>query len=78
MILCVCAQSCHTRCNPMDCSPPSSSLYGIFQAKTLKRVAISSSKGPSRPRNRTRVSFISASLIAQLVKNPPATQETQV
>ena len=62
----------------MDCSPPGSSLYGIFQAKTLKWVAISSSKGPSRPRNRTRVSFISASLIAQLVKNPPAMQETQV
>ena len=76
--MCVCVQSCHTLCNPIDCSPPGSSLYGIFQARTLKWVAISSSKGPSRPRNHTRVSFISASLIAQLVKNLPAVQKTPV
>ena len=27
------AQSCPTFCNPMDCSPPGSSVHGIFQAR---------------------------------------------
>ena len=38
----VCAkslQSCLTLYNPMDCSPPGSSVGGIFQAKTLEWVA---------------------------------------
>ena len=26
-------QSCLTLCEPMDCSPPGSSVHGIFQAK---------------------------------------------
>ena len=30
---CVQAQSCLTLCNSMDCSPPGSSVHGIFQAK---------------------------------------------
>ena len=33
-------QSCPTLCNPMDCSPPGSSIHGIFQARVLKRGAI--------------------------------------
>ena len=32
-----------TLCNPMDYSPPDSSVHGIFQARILERVAISSS-----------------------------------
>ena len=55
---CVCAQSCLTLCNPMDCSPPGSSVHGILQARILERVAISSSRGSSQPRNWTRVSCI--------------------
>ena len=35
------AQSCLTLCDPMDCSPPGSSVHGIFQARTLEWVAIS-------------------------------------
>ena len=31
----VCAQSCPTPCDPMDCSLPGSSVYGIFQARIL-------------------------------------------
>ena len=31
--MCVCAQSCLTLCNPMDCSLPGSSVHGILQAK---------------------------------------------
>ena len=30
------ARSCPTRCNPMDCSPPGSSVHGILQARILK------------------------------------------
>ena len=37
-------QSCPTLCNPMDCSPPSSSVHGIFQARVLEWVAINTSK----------------------------------
>ena len=34
------AQSCPTLCIPMDCSPPGSSIHGIFQARVLEWVAI--------------------------------------
>ena len=50
------AQSCPTLCDPMDCSLPGSSIYGIFQATELEWVAISFSRGSSRPRDRTLVS----------------------
>ena len=30
------AQSCQTRSDPMDCSPPGSSIHGIFQARVLE------------------------------------------
>ena len=38
---CVCAQSCPTLCNSMDCSPPGSSVHGILQARIPEWVAIS-------------------------------------
>ena len=31
-------QSCHTLCDPVDCSPPGSSVHGIFQARILEPV----------------------------------------
>ena len=40
------------------CSPPGSSVHGIFQARVLEWVAISFSRGSSRPRDWTRVSCI--------------------
>ena len=43
-------------CDPVDCSPPGSSVHGILQARTLEWVAISSSRGSSRPRDGTRMS----------------------
>ena len=55
---CEVAQSCPTLCNPMDCSLPGFSVHGIFQARVLEWVAISFSKGSSRPRDRTQVSCI--------------------
>ena len=45
-------------CNPMDCSLSRFSVYGIFQARVLEWVAISFSRGSSRPRDRTWVSQI--------------------
>ena len=51
-----CAQSCPTLCNPMDCSPPGPSVWGITQVRIQERVAISPSRGSFRPRNQTRIS----------------------
>ena len=36
-------------CNPMDCSPPGSSVHGILQARELEWVATPSSRGSSHP-----------------------------
>ena len=44
------AQSCLTLCDYMDCSPPGSSVHGIFQARTLERVATPFSGDPPVPR----------------------------
>ena len=40
-------QSCLILYDPMDCSPPGSSVHGIFQAGILEWFATPSSKGPS-------------------------------
>ena len=52
-------QSCPTLCNAMDCSPPGSAVHGIFQARILEQVAISSSRGSSQPRDQTHICYIS-------------------
>ena len=52
------AQSCPTLWDPVDCSPPGSSVHGILQARILEWVAISFSRGFSWPRDRTQVSRI--------------------
>ena len=52
------AQSCLTLCNPMDCSPPGSSVHGILQARILAWVAIPFSRGSSQPRDQIQVSCI--------------------
>ena len=36
--VCLVTQSCLTLCNPMDCSPPVSSVHGILQARILEWV----------------------------------------
>ena len=43
------AQSCLTLCDPMDCSPPGSSVHEILQARILEGVAIPFSRGSSWP-----------------------------
>ena len=53
-ILYVCVlshQSSLTLCNPMGYSLPGSSLHGIFRARILKYVALSSSRESSQPRD---------------------------
>ena len=42
----------------MDSSQPGSSVHGIFQARILEWVAISFSRGSSRPRDQTQVSYV--------------------
>ena len=40
-------QLCPTLCDPLNCSPPGSSVHGILQARILEWFAMSSSKGSS-------------------------------
>ena len=47
-----CMLSCFSHvqlCNPMDCSPLSSSVHGILQARILELLAMPSSRGSSQP-----------------------------
>ena len=46
-LACMHAQSCLTLFNHMDCSPPGSLVHGIFQARILEWVAVSSTRGSS-------------------------------
>ena len=41
MVVVVVAQLCLILCDPMDCSPPDSSVHGIVQIRRLEGVAIS-------------------------------------
>ena len=63
------AQSCSTLCDPMDCSPLGSSIHWILQARILEWVAISFSRGSSRPRSPTLQADASTS-------EPPTAAET--
>ena len=50
------AQSYLILCNPIDYSPPGSSVHGILQKRILEWLAVSFSQGSSQPRDSTRVS----------------------
>ena len=63
--VCVCVkvkiyvtQSCLTLCDPVDYSPPGSSVHGISQARILEWVAIPFSRGSSPPRDQTQISCL--------------------
>ena len=56
-VVCLVAQSCLTLCDPLDYSPPGSSIHGILQARILEWVAIPFSRGSSQPWDRTQVSL---------------------
>ena len=51
-------QSCLTLCDPMNCSPPGSSVHEILLARTLEWVAISFSRGSFQTQDQTWVSYI--------------------
>ena len=55
----LCAQLYLLLCDTMNCSPAGFSVHGIFQARILERVAISSSRGSFQPSDWTWVSFMS-------------------
>ena len=48
--------------NPLNCSPPGSSVHGISQARILERVAMSSFRGSSQPRDQSHISGSSCPL----------------
>ena len=51
-------QSYATLSNPMNCSPPGSSVHEILQTRILEWIAISSSRGSSQTMDQTWVSWI--------------------
>ena len=52
--------SCLTLCNPMDYSPPGSSVHGILQTRNLECIAMPSSNGFSWPTTQTCASYVSS------------------
>ena len=60
---CLVAQLCLTLWDPMDSSPPGSSIHGNSQARILERGAISFSRGSSWPRDWTCVSCIDRQIL---------------
>ena len=62
------AQSCPTLRDPMDCSPPGSSVHGILQARILKWVPISFSRGLPDPEIESRSPALQAE---SLPSEPP-------
>ena len=63
-------QSCPTL-NSTGRISPFSSIHGIFPAKTLEWVAMPSSRGSSRPRDRTHISYISCIAGRFFTSEPP-------
>ena len=54
--VCLVIQSCLTLCDPMDCSPPGSSVHGDSPGKNTGAGSKPSSRRSSQPRDRTQVS----------------------
>ena len=61
-------QSCPTLCDPMDCSPSSSSVHGILQARILEEAAIPFSRDLPNPGVKLGLSVLQADT---LVSEPP-------
>ena len=71
----VCVFSCSVKSDslyePMDCSPPSSSVHKISQARILEWVAIPFSSGSSQPMDRTQISYIACKLFISVLPGKP-------
>ena len=59
VLVTVLTQSCPTLCDPLDWSPPGSSVRRIFQARILEWVAIPYSRGSCPPRDWAHISWVS-------------------
>ena len=64
----MCAQSCLTVRDPLDCSPPGSSVHEILQARILEWVVISYFRGSSQHRDQT-MSLMSPALAGGFFTN---------
>ena len=64
------AESCPTLYNPIDCSPPGSSVFGVLLAKILEWVAISFSRGSSWPSDQICISCIGRFFTNELLGKP--------
>ena len=62
-VMCVSHSVVSDSCDPMDCSPPDSSVHGILQARILEWIAISFSRGSSQPRDRTHISCVGRQIL---------------
>ena len=60
--------------DPMDCSPPGSSVHGISQARILEYIAISFSRWSFRPRGRTHASCIAGGFFTAEPSGKPIIQ----
>ena len=70
LIACVLVtQLCPTLCDPMDRSPPGSSVHGILQGRILEWVAIPFSRGSAWQRDQTCVSRIAGRFFTVLKIN---------
>ena len=69
---CMHAKLCPAVCDPMDCSPPSSSFHGILQARVLQWVAIPSSRRSSDPRTEPRSPALQADSLPSEPARPPS------
>ena len=67
-------QLCPTLSDPMDCSPPGSSLHGIFQARVLEWSAIASSTLSLDAGKNPYISIFLFSLVAHMDIGPSASQ----
>ena len=68
----MCAQSYPTLSDPLDCNPPTSSVYGICQTRILEWVVISFSGGSSQPRDQIWVSCISGRFFTNEPQGSPS------
>ena len=62
MCVCLVTQLCLTLCNPMDCSPPDSSVHGVLQARILEWVDVPSSRDLPDPGIKPSGSVMSTAL----------------
>ena len=64
-------QLCPYLCDPMDCSPPGSSVHEISQARILEWVASSFSRWPFWPKDQTRISCTEADSLPSVTAGKP-------